>query len=277
LIGDEVKNVSSRIFTRIDRLVDQLHDEGFRNSYLSRQLKAFLAAQIRALRGEKTQTAFGKDLGKPQSVVSRLENERLSGLHVQTLIDIAQKLKIGVIIRFVEFTEFLRYTEDYSDQALAPAPYDQGKVDSLARWSESLSFEPSQTQLAQIDKEFVTVITNQMAVEQSAHQNLYVSPWQANRGTRAMGYRHPQGVIGFPNALATPLYAVQTFSDTTSEPRYVLYAQEIARLKTENANLKMALLSRVPGSQDFKWVKNFESIDPQTARFGGQPLQDVAI
>ncbi len=155
MIGDEAKNAPSRL-TRIGGLAKQLHDDGFRNSYLSRQLKAFLAAQIRALRGEKTQTAFGKDLGKPQSVVSRLENERLSGLHVQTLIDIAQKLKIGVIIRFVEFTEFLRYTEDYSDQALAPAPYDQGKVDGLARWSESLSFEPSQTQLAQIDKELVS-------------------------------------------------------------------------------------------------------------------------
>jgi transcriptional regulator with XRE-family HTH domain len=133
LTGDEAKNVSSRRLTRIGGLAKQLHDDGFRNSYLSRQLKAFLAAQIRALRGEKTQTAFGKDLGKPQSVVSRLENERLSGLHIQTLIDIAQKLKIGVIIRFVEFSEFLRYTEDYSAEALSPPAYDQQKIDNLAR------------------------------------------------------------------------------------------------------------------------------------------------
>ena len=153
MIGDEAKNAPSRL-TRIGGLAKQLHDDGFRNSYLSRQLKAFLAAQIRALRGEKTQTAFGKDLGKPQSVVSRLENERLSGLHVQTLIDIAQKLKIGVIIRFVEFTEFLRYTEDYSDQALAPAPYDQGKVDRLARWSESrVSIRPAEDVLKEYETE----------------------------------------------------------------------------------------------------------------------------
>ena len=133
MIGDEAENLSSRRLARIGRLLGQLHDDGFRNNYLSRQLKAFLAAQIRALRGEKTQAAFGKVLGKPQSVVSRLENERLSGLHVQTLIDIAQKLKIGVIIRFVEFSEFLRYTEDYSDEALSPSAYDQQKIDDLAR------------------------------------------------------------------------------------------------------------------------------------------------
>jgi transcriptional regulator with XRE-family HTH domain len=99
---------------------------------MARQLKLFLAEQIRALRGELTQKQFGDKIGKPQSVVSRLEKEADRQISVQTLIDIAKPLDIAVIIRFVDYPAFLRYTEDYSDTAIAPRPYDQNAVDALA-------------------------------------------------------------------------------------------------------------------------------------------------
>src|SRR5262249_12449351 len=88
-----------------------------------RQLKVFLAAQIRALRGDRTQSQFGKLIGKPQSVVARLERESYGKVNLQTLIDIAQKLGIALVIRFVNFSTFLEWTKDYSQEALAPQSY----------------------------------------------------------------------------------------------------------------------------------------------------------
>jgi transcriptional regulator with XRE-family HTH domain len=99
---------------------------------MARQLKAFLAQQIRELRGDRSQVEFGGLIGKPQSVISRLEKQADRQISVQTLIDIAERLDIAVIIRFVDFPTFLRLTDDHSDPALAPASYDQAAIDSLA-------------------------------------------------------------------------------------------------------------------------------------------------
>jgi transcriptional regulator with XRE-family HTH domain len=103
---------------------------------MATQLKAFLSDQIRTLRGTLTQREFGDKIGKPQSVISRLEKQLDRHVSIQTLIDIAVRLDIAVIIRFVDFPTFLRYTEDYSEKALAPFPYDQAAIDTLAEEEE---------------------------------------------------------------------------------------------------------------------------------------------
>src|ERR1700748_2430884 len=98
---------SGKRLSRTERLTAQFKKERFRKSYFARQLKVFLAAQIRALRGDRTQTEFGKLIGKPQSVVARLERESYGKVNLQTLIDIVQKLDIALIVRFVNFSTFL--------------------------------------------------------------------------------------------------------------------------------------------------------------------------
>jgi transcriptional regulator with XRE-family HTH domain len=99
---------------------------------MSRQLRAFLAAQIRSLRGDASQADFGKRIGKPQSVVSRLEDEGYGNVTVRTLIAIAQKLNVALIVRFVDYPTFLRFSDDYSQSAIIPQSYDQEAVDKLA-------------------------------------------------------------------------------------------------------------------------------------------------
>jgi len=122
---------------RISRLGREIGDVPFRASYFTSQLKAFLADQIRALRGDQSQAEFGRIIGKPQSVVSRLENEAYGQLSLQTLIDIANKLDIALLVRFVDWPTFLRFTEDYSSEAFAPAPFSQQQIDALVREEEA--------------------------------------------------------------------------------------------------------------------------------------------
>jgi hypothetical protein len=124
--------MNSKLKDTLRRLKADLADDDFRNAYFARQLKSFLSSQIRALRGKKTQRIFGYEIGKPQSVVSRLENENISGIHLQTLIDIAKRLKLGLLIRFVSFDEFLRYTSNYDENAVAPESYNQEKIEMLS-------------------------------------------------------------------------------------------------------------------------------------------------
>jgi transcriptional regulator with XRE-family HTH domain len=104
---------------------------------MGRQLKAFLAQQIRSLRGEYSQKEFGGIIGKPQSVVSRLEKQADRHISIQTLIDIAARLDIAVIVRFVDYPTFLRYTDDYSESAIAPARYSQAAIDALVHATDS--------------------------------------------------------------------------------------------------------------------------------------------
>jgi len=117
------------------RIVPKLENERFRNAYFEKTLKAFLANQIRIIRGDESQTAFGKRLGMTQSVVSRLEDEGYGKLNAQTLIDLAQKLGVALIIKFVDYPTFLQETDNLSEAELRPKPFDIADLNDLAQRS----------------------------------------------------------------------------------------------------------------------------------------------
>ena len=129
----EPEESDSPQLSRLARLAKAFSDRGFRHGYMGRHIRAFLALQVQSLRGERTQKQFGDIIGKPQSVVSRLEKQADKHISIQTLIDIAAMLDVAVVIRFVDFPTFLKYTEDYSDEALAPSSYSQDAMNSLIR------------------------------------------------------------------------------------------------------------------------------------------------
>jgi transcriptional regulator with XRE-family HTH domain len=130
MTGGAFTNVASKS-TRTERLAKQLRNKGFRHGYFVRQLKAFLATQIRSLRGGLSQTEFGKLIDKPQSVVSRLEKQSYGKVSLQTLIDIAVKLDIALIVRFVNYASFVKLTEDFSESSVRPDPYADEQMDEL--------------------------------------------------------------------------------------------------------------------------------------------------
>lgn len=111
------------IFSPPADLVEAMDDRAFRASYMAHHLRAFLADQIRNLRGSRSQKAFGSLIGKPQSVVSRLEDEDYGKVTLQSLIDIAEKLDIALLVRYADFSTFLAVTRDFSQSAVAPPSY----------------------------------------------------------------------------------------------------------------------------------------------------------
>jgi transcriptional regulator with XRE-family HTH domain len=90
--------------------LQKLLDKSYRDSYLEGHVKGSIAYQIQALREKEglTQTEFGKLIGKPQSVVSRLEDTEYGGVNVNTLLQIAYALNIGLEVRFCDFRTILK-------------------------------------------------------------------------------------------------------------------------------------------------------------------------
>jgi transcriptional regulator with XRE-family HTH domain len=122
------------------KLLARLRNERFREAYFEKSLRAYVANQIRALRGDETQAQFGKRIGVSQSMVSeRLEDETYGKLTTQTLIDVAKKLKRYLVIKFVDLPTFLQETEDLSPDALVPAAFDERILDKLEKQESDLN------------------------------------------------------------------------------------------------------------------------------------------
>lgn len=128
--GDKKSSITSQ---RIKSLRNQLNNKEFRDGYVESHVKMFIAEQIKFLRSGKTQKEFAKLIGTTQSVISRLENPEYGKVTIQTLLEIASKLDIALIVRFANYAEFLVATDDFSEQALKPSPYSDGCFDLLEK------------------------------------------------------------------------------------------------------------------------------------------------
>lgn len=129
MMEHELENVPSR---RVTSLAKKLRSKKYRDSYLSSHIRMFLANQLSSLRGEMSQQEFGQLLGKPQPIVSRLQNPDYGKYSLQTLLEIASKLDVALLVRFVDYPTFLKITSDFSDEALRPASFDPAQLDLLA-------------------------------------------------------------------------------------------------------------------------------------------------
>ena len=56
-------------------------------------------------------------------MISRLENEEYGKVTLQTLLDIAERLDIALVVRFVDFPTYIQRNTDFSDAAAAPRSY----------------------------------------------------------------------------------------------------------------------------------------------------------
>jgi putative transcriptional regulator len=86
----------------------KFEDDSYRLSYLDTHVRGSIAYQIQDLRDKLglNQTEFGKLVGMPQSVISRLEDMDHSG-SITTLLRIANCLKIGLQVRYCDFETIL--------------------------------------------------------------------------------------------------------------------------------------------------------------------------
>jgi transcriptional regulator with XRE-family HTH domain len=102
------------------KLLTKLQKRSYREAYVAEHVRRGVAYQIRALRDQRGQKQgeLAKELGKPQSVVSRLEDPSYGKVTVQTLLEVAAVFDVALQVRFVPFSAFLRDTRDVSPKAM---------------------------------------------------------------------------------------------------------------------------------------------------------------
>ena len=110
-------------------------DADFRHAFVEANVKRGIAYQLRALRNaeQMNQTQFGELIGKPQSVICRLENPHYGKVTVQTLIEIANDLDVGLIVKFVTHDRVLKEVNQLSQEELAPVCYEKSKSQASRR------------------------------------------------------------------------------------------------------------------------------------------------
>ena len=103
-----------------------LEDPNFRRAFLADYVQEMLASQIMVIREHRglTQEQLGEAAeGMSQVQISRLENPDYSGATLNSLKRVAQALDVGLIIRYVPFSEFLDWVVNQSAERLVPPSF----------------------------------------------------------------------------------------------------------------------------------------------------------
>lgn len=115
-------NLTKRLFGKLAR-------RPFRAAYVAEHVRTAIVHQIKVLREQRewNQGKFASELHKPQSVVSRLEDPDYGKLTLTTLLEIAAAFDVGLVIKYVNFPEFLRQYKDVSPNALKVESFSDSK------------------------------------------------------------------------------------------------------------------------------------------------------
>jgi len=109
------------------RTLQKLSNKRYRVAFVGARVRNWIAYQIRTIREQRglSQVEFAKEIGKPQSVISRLEDPNYGKLSVQTLLEVAAAFNVALLVKFVDFASFLRATGDASESGMQVADFDE--------------------------------------------------------------------------------------------------------------------------------------------------------
>lgn len=117
------------IATLTKKLFDRLLRKPYREAYVEESVRTGVAYQIRALREARgwSQKRFAEILGKPQSVLSRIEDPDYGKLSVQTLLEVAAAFDVALLVQYVDFPDFIQRTSDVSPEALNKESFNEAQ------------------------------------------------------------------------------------------------------------------------------------------------------
>ncbi|MDQ0466457.1 transcriptional regulator with XRE-family HTH domain [Caulobacter ginsengisoli] len=109
-----------------EQFIEELSDKELRDEYVADQVRSRIALSIRALRDQRglSQAEMGCLLGKPQSVVSRLENPDYGKESLQTLLEVAAALDLPLLVEFPEWDDWFRRIRGLSKSELRRQSFD---------------------------------------------------------------------------------------------------------------------------------------------------------
>jgi len=109
-----------------EKIARDLADSEQRHLFIEAQIRNGLPLQIRAMREDRgwTQMQVAEKLGTTQNTVSRLENPATGRPTITTLKRIAEVFDVGLLVKFVPFSEYIDSTGGMSTKSVAAPSYD---------------------------------------------------------------------------------------------------------------------------------------------------------
>ena len=113
---------------RSSRICRLLNNQNSRAAYVRAKLSVLVPFQIRALRMKSVnppmprQSDLARETGLHQSRISMFETPGAANVTLETLANIAAGLKVGLIVKFVPFSEMLHWENSYSQDTFDVSP-----------------------------------------------------------------------------------------------------------------------------------------------------------
>jgi transcriptional regulator with XRE-family HTH domain len=101
-------------------LRERLADSNFLDAYLSARIGQTIAAQVRVFRQRHglSQTELAKELETSQNAIYRLENPKYIKHNVSKLKKIAERFKVGLVVRFAPLSEMVDWSNNLSETSI---------------------------------------------------------------------------------------------------------------------------------------------------------------
>jgi transcriptional regulator with XRE-family HTH domain len=115
-----------------------ISNKEYRDAYVFEHVRNGLAFQLRGIRDDLgwSQARMGLEVGKPQNVISRLEDPNYGRPNLQTLLEIASGLGVGLLVKFVPFSRLVKEFDDVSPLGLAARGIsDEEEIRALENWA----------------------------------------------------------------------------------------------------------------------------------------------
>lgn len=115
------------IFKRKNKLISKLKNKEYRDAFLAELITTGIPFQIRALREQRnlTQKQFGDQAKMAQETISRLEDPNYGKPNLKTLKRLASAFDVGLVVRFVPFSELVSWEINLSPESLEVLSFEQ--------------------------------------------------------------------------------------------------------------------------------------------------------
>jgi len=154
---------------RKKKLLDRLKDKTYRDAFVASHIFNGIAFQIKTIREHKpfTQTELANLTGMKQERISVLENPNNSSVTINTLQRIASAFDVGLMIRFVPYSELVKWDISLSSDSLQVASYPEDTY-----FKEELTTELDVDIIAQANRPKANILYLQECREEHLMENI---------------------------------------------------------------------------------------------------------